>query len=222
MVLGRVPEIQRRSPNVVSIGAPSTPSEVSYIAIPTIGLDLPRHLPFVKWLELGHRLSALSTSSAWCLGDWLIYGTTAYEGRYRDAIAKTSLEYQTLRNYAWVTRRFPLSRRRDTLSFGHHAEVAALPEPEQEFWLRKSDKHRWSRNRLRHEVRASLRQCSVTNSCHNTKHLVLRLTFTAERLQLLKQVANKEGLSVEEWATNLLDRAVTSVDRETASSLSCL
>ena len=41
------------------------------------------------------------------------------------------LDYQTLRNYAWVARRFAMSRRRDTLSFGHHAEVPALPEPEQ-------------------------------------------------------------------------------------------
>ncbi len=32
---------------------------------------------------------------------------------------------------AWVARRFPVSRRRDTVSFQHHAEVAALPEPEQ-------------------------------------------------------------------------------------------
>jgi hypothetical protein len=41
-------------------------------------------------------------------------------------------------NYAWVARRFAMSRRRDTLSFGHHAEVAALPEPEQDFWLREA------------------------------------------------------------------------------------
>jgi hypothetical protein len=38
-------------------------------------------------------------------------------------------------NYAWVARRFELSRRRDTLTFGHHAELAALREPEQGSWL---------------------------------------------------------------------------------------
>lgn len=36
-----------------------------------------------------------------------MYGQAAYTGRYRDAIEQASLDYQTLRNYAWVARRFP-------------------------------------------------------------------------------------------------------------------
>lgn len=44
---------------------------------------------------------------------------------------------------AWVARRFGKSRRRDTLHFSHHAEVAALAEPEQDFWLRKAEAHNW-------------------------------------------------------------------------------
>jgi hypothetical protein len=87
----------------------------------------------------------VASSSAWCLGDWLNYGQSAYPGRYQDAIEGTSLDYQTLRNYAWVARRFSLSRRRDRISFGQHAEVAALPEPEQDFWLRKAEELCWSR-----------------------------------------------------------------------------
>ncbi len=94
---------------------------------------LPRPLPFEAWLAVGTQLAAVAASSAWCLGDWLAYGQAAYAGRYQEAIEQTGLEYQTLRNYAWVAGRFELSRRRDTLSFGHHAEVAALPEPEQDY-----------------------------------------------------------------------------------------
>jgi hypothetical protein len=126
--------------------------------VPRKGLLLPRQLPFQAWLSIGSQLSAVANSSAWCLGDWLAYGETAYNGRYRDAIEHTSLDYQTLRNYAWVARSFELSRRRDTLSFGHHAEVAALPEVEQDFWLRKAEELDWSRNQLRREVRASLKE----------------------------------------------------------------
>ena len=37
----------------------------------------------------------------------------------------------------------------DTLSFGHHAEVAALPEHEQDHWLRKAGEFSWSTTRLR-------------------------------------------------------------------------
>src|SRR5215469_9940452 len=82
------------------------------------GLNLPRRIPFDKWLRIGIQLCNISSSSAWCLGDWLVYGEASFEGRYREAIEQTSLDYQTLRNYAWVVRKFSLSRRRDRLSFG--------------------------------------------------------------------------------------------------------
>jgi hypothetical protein len=92
---------------------------------PGIGLALPARLPFERWLDIGMQLSAATTSVAWCLGDWLAFGERAYAGRYRQAVEATCLDYQTLRNYAWVARRFAMSRRPDTLSFGHHAEVGS-------------------------------------------------------------------------------------------------
>ena len=122
------------------------------------GLQIPQRLSFGQWIGIGRRLSDITTASAWCLGDWLIYGEATYTERYRDAIEQSSLDYQTLRNYAWVVKRFPLSRRRQTLSFGHHAEVAALPNPEQDFWLRKAEEFHWSVKKLRSEVRASLKE----------------------------------------------------------------
>jgi hypothetical protein len=56
--------------------------------------------------------------------------------RYREAVERAGLDYQILRNYAWMAGRFELSCRRDSLSFGHHAEVAPMPGPERDFWLR--------------------------------------------------------------------------------------
>ncbi|NUP64372.1 MAG: LmbU family transcriptional regulator [Nonomuraea sp.] len=128
------------------------------LSLPRSGLELPRSLPFEEWARIGAGLADMHMASAWCLGDWLAYGESAYSGRYRDALEEVALEYQTLRNYAWVARRFPMSRRRDTLSFGHHAELAALGEAEQDFWLRKAEELGWSRNHLRSEVRSSLRE----------------------------------------------------------------
>jgi hypothetical protein len=66
-----------------------------------------------------------STTRRW-LGDWLIFGRYKYGTRYRQAIGATGLDYQTLRNYAVVARRFEPSRRRSTLRAQHHAEVSAL------------------------------------------------------------------------------------------------
>jgi hypothetical protein len=92
-----------------------------HVVVPRIGLVFPRRLPFEAWLGVGAQLAAVAASSAWCLGDWLAYGQAAYGNRYRDAVERTGLDYQTLRNYAWVAGRFALSCRRDTLSMepGH-------------------------------------------------------------------------------------------------------
>ena len=114
--------VARRALTEVVAGPPRR-SEPGHLVVPRMGLEFPRQLPFEAWLVVGSQLAA-AASSAWCLGDWLAYGQAACAGRYRDAVELTGLDYQTLRNYAWVAGRFELSRRRDTLSFGHHAGVA--------------------------------------------------------------------------------------------------
>jgi hypothetical protein len=197
-------------------------TESSHFVIPRTGITFAQQLTYEKWLGIGRQLATVSASSAWCLGDWLIYGENAYSGRYRNAIEQTSLDYQTLRNYAWVARRFPLSRRRETLSFAHHAEVARLPEHEQDFWLRKADEFSWSRNRLRKELRASMAERStaaatpgadsapapVAHSVHPARDsMQIRVQLSPEQLQSCQAVAEMLGHSVEEWAARALERA---------------
>jgi hypothetical protein len=210
--------VHGHAPRRPAAGAPPG-SQLDHIAMPRAGLNLPRDLPFDTWLRIGRHLSVLATSSAWCLGDWLVYGEAAYSGRYRDAIERTSLDYQTLRNYAWVARCFSLSRRRDRLSFSHHLEVAALPEPEQDFWLRKAEEHGWSRNRLRREVRSSLSQRSASGETDTdltpigdkgAGELRIKLKLTPGQLELCEKAAVKEGLSVECWAAAILEHAAQS------------
>ncbi len=220
--LGSPGEIAVGTPRRVLAAGPQPRPGLERFVAPRIGLDLPGRLGFGMWLRIGRQLEAVASSSAWCLGDWLSYGRAAYAGRYRDAVEQTSLDYQTLRNYAWVAGRFPLSRRRDTLSFGHHAEVAALPEPEQDFWLRKAGDLGWSRNHLRCEVRASLRERragpAITGpgqpagpageSQHRGRpgHGIV-ITITPEQLELCQQAAAKEHLAIKAWATRILDQA---------------
>lgn len=134
----------------------SKPASATPVILPQTGLLLDRQMPYERWVDIGRQLASAVSSSAWCLGDWLVYGETRFTGRYRSVIERTSLEYKTLRNYAWVARKIPLTRRHECLSFGHHAEVAGLPGPEQDFWLRKAASLGWSRNELRRQVHASL------------------------------------------------------------------
>lgn len=213
-------------PGPTPTAAPPSRPEHGHVVVPRIGLQLSHQLPFETWLGIGRHLAAVSTSSAWCLGDWLVYGQDSYPGRYRDALGWTGLDYQTLRNYAWVARRFGLSRRRDTLSFGHHAEVAALPEPEQEFWLRKAEQIGWSTSKLRREVRASLRErengqadhelanqgqiskaSQITLTQDKNPHVTIRVRLTPEQAQLCERAAAEQGLAVDAWASQVLGHA---------------
>src|SRR5262249_61684833 len=112
-------------------------------------------MPFETWCEVGARVGFLHDASAWWIGDWLAYGVKTFPDRYRTAIEATGFEYQTLRNYAWVAGRFPPRRRHAGLSFGHHAEVAALDEVDQETWLMRSTTNAWARAELRRQLRAA-------------------------------------------------------------------
>jgi hypothetical protein len=189
--------------------------------LPRTGLQLPPKLSFEAWLVVGRQLSVVVDSSAWCQGDWLIYGEDVYPGRYREAIERTCLDYKTLRNYAWVARRFPVSRRRDMLSFGHHAEVAGLPEPEQDYWLRKAEEFGWSRNQTRREVRVSLMErksaadgsmvCSAEppgrDSSIGCEKSSIVVEFTPDQFEVCREAASQGGYSIRDWAALTLYRA---------------
>jgi hypothetical protein len=182
------------------------------------GLQIPPRLSFEKWIGIGQQLSSLTTSIAWCLGDWLVYGETVFTGRYREAVERTSLDYQTLRNYAWVAKRFALSRRREALSFGHHAEVAALPEIEQDYWLGRAEELSWSRNKMRAEVRRSLRERAKSSpelpvdadasepgpAPAISSELTLEVRLSAMQLETYQLAAVTCGLSLEKWALQAL------------------
>jgi len=192
------------------------------MSISNRGLSLPQRISFEKWLGIGIRLSSILSSSAWCLGDWLVYGESAFEGRYREAVERTALDYQTLRNYAWVVRKFPLSRRRDKLAFGHHAEVAALSEPEQDYWLGKAEELRWTVKELRCQVRASLRErregvggqepgsrpANEITLDFGQRTVMLSVPISTEHMKACRRVAEECGLDMDKWASQAIVRAL--------------
>lgn len=66
------------------------------------------------------------------LGDLLLYGETRWgEKAYQYADA-AGYSPKTLSNAAYVAQAIPPTRRREALSFGHHAAVAGLLESQQE------------------------------------------------------------------------------------------
>lgn len=195
-----------------------TPSQASKLALDAsakprrTGLQLPSSLPFDTWRRIGHQISLIADSSSWWLGDWLVYGENEYTDRYKRAVEESSLDIQTLRNYAWVARRFPVSRRRDRLSLQHHAEVAALPEHEQMLWLDRAERFNWSRNRLRGQIKAhraaALAASGRTAEAAGQK-AVIQIDVPAEVEQSWRNAARRMNRSVEEWARLILDQVAT-------------
>ena len=164
-------------------------------------------LTIESWLRLGDRLAHVSNASAWWLGDWLLYGEQAYGETYKEALVVTSLDYQTLRNYAWVARRYEPSRRRETLSFQHHAELAALTDPEQELWLLRAERQRWSRNELRRQVRSA----REGNEAGRRRALMVRMSVGRDRERRWRDAAAMADQSLSEWIAAQVDAAADRV-----------
>lgn len=109
------------------------------------------------WVRAGQRLGAMTRCSQWWLGDWVRYGTAKWGEKYKEASRITGYDIQTLRNIAYVAGRIDVYRRRDKLTWSHHAEVSALEPEEQERWLDLAAAERLSVADLRIELRAARR-----------------------------------------------------------------
>lgn len=106
----------------------------------------------------GRKLGTISRGSQWWLADWMVYGSARWGEKYVMAARVTGYDSHTLRNMAYVARSVDSSRRRDNLSWSHHAEVSALDPDEQDAWLDLASKERMSVSDLRIELRTARRQ----------------------------------------------------------------
>jgi hypothetical protein len=116
-----------------------------------------RGLTLGDWERQGRCLGSVARASGWWVGDWIRYGNARYGEKYEVAARISGYDVQSLMNMAYVASRFEISRRREKLSFSHHAELAALPPDEQERWLDRAQSEGLSSRRLRAEVRRDAR-----------------------------------------------------------------
>jgi hypothetical protein len=140
-----MPAISQRTKHCPS----SSISQVSWV--PARDLELP------EWIAAGRRLGAMGRSSQWGLGDWIRYGNTKFGERYAMAARITGYDVQTLMNMVYVSSRFEVSRRRETLSWSHHETVASLEENEQNEWLDRASAEHLTISDLRQALRTRRR-----------------------------------------------------------------
>lgn len=180
------------------------PSREGVVLTTRVGLQIPTGLDFDAWEHAGRQLAGIVDSSAWWLGDWLVYGKDNYADRYERGIRAAGLKYQTLRNYAWVSRRFDLDRRRSQLSFQHHAEVASLPVEEQDRWLEIAARENLTTRQLRTAIQNE-RDADPNGSPRPAE--VRQLAVPSNRVKAWRKAAELTGFELEKWVLEVLDRA---------------
>jgi len=142
------------------------------------GLVISPGMPFEMWQALGASLGRIHNAIQWAIADWIRYGEAEYGEMYAQSIEDTGRSYRTLANYVWVAGKFEFSRRRENLSFSHHAEVAALPEQQQECLLDaaeaaiKTEGHPQSAAWLREKVQEALGRETPVRVCPYCGHVL--------------------------------------------------
>ena len=126
---------------------------------PEVSEDTATDIPWStreEWLAHGRRLGERVERDRWALGDWACHGEQAY-GDLAEAAAKIRIGYGYLGNLKSVARKVEVSRRRETLSWDHHAAIASLPADVGDQLLARAEAEHWPRERMRDEARAASR-----------------------------------------------------------------
>jgi N6-adenosine-specific RNA methylase IME4 len=145
-------------------------------ASPT-GWRLPDNMSERDWRDAGASLGRIERAVMWWIGDWWAYGEHRYGDRKAivEAPDWTGPSFRTCMNAATVCRQFETSRRREVLSFKHHAEVAALPSSEADRLLNAAepatddDTPRLKASELRGQVKRIRRQERIVELAAETE-----------------------------------------------------
>jgi hypothetical protein len=134
---------------------PGTRTEVS--------LTLPKGLSYKQTERLLGVIGVIERASPWWGCDALLYAEAAFgEERFSQIAEALGWAPDVLSTRLWVARAVAPARRRETLSFSHHAEVAALEADDQDYWLGLAEAGEalpngetkpWSKTHLRGELR---------------------------------------------------------------------
>lgn len=129
-----------------------------YIAETPTGVEFSEDTPQEVWTEYMQFLSRTEQAIMFRIGDALLFGESKYR-QYEQAIEDTDYAYHTLKRAKQVCKNVEVGRRRPTLTFSHHQEVAPLSPNEQDYWLDQAEplegqkQPRLSKSELRQAIR---------------------------------------------------------------------
>lgn len=136
------------------------PIQIGLFTLDAVGMRVTGRPTFAEYEDVGDFIQRAHRASGFWLGDWLRYGEsrTDWTAKLSQAQSFTGLSEKTLKNLRSVAGSVDLSRRRDTVEFDIHAEVAGLEPDEQVKWLGKAEHAGWGRRELRLELQAAKRR----------------------------------------------------------------
>ncbi len=151
-----------------------------------VALRFRHDLTLDEWQDVGVQLRQIESGVSWWIGDWLRYGEHNYGETYAQAVEQTDLSYQTLANTVWVAGKVEPSRRRENLSFKHHAEVASLEPVEQDSLLTEAEMRKWNSMQLRNAVQTYKRELKIAGSISGIEMTDVELL-------------NEDALTIDDW-----------------------
>lgn len=116
--------------------------------------ELGRELTYDQYETFAGAFGSINRSCAWWIGDLLNAAEGVHGETFAQIAFRTGLGEQTLLNRKYVCAHVPPDRRRASLPFSVHAEVAPLSAAEQKRWLDRAEKGGWTRDILREHMRA--------------------------------------------------------------------
>jgi hypothetical protein len=138
---------------LVTVEESITLGEPAGVHLTKSGLTFSRAISIEEWTDFGKNLKKIEAALQWWIGDWLNYGEKKYGNKYTEALQLLEYEEKSLRNISSISKRIEMSRRRDNLSWSHHAEVAVLEPENQTKLLDWAEKEKVSVKELRTEVK---------------------------------------------------------------------
>ncbi len=118
---------------------------LSGFTLSAVGVVIEGQPSLEEWQTAMQYVHRAGGAVMWWLGDLLVHGEKDYgELASQEGVDDGKYDRKTLRNAKYTAVNVHLSRRRDTLSWGHHAEVAGFSSSDQTKLLKKAEKEGWS------------------------------------------------------------------------------
>ena len=185
--------------------------------------DAPPATDRAAWIAAGRALAAGRSETSWAFADWLVEGHRAFGKEAMQEAAETAgASLGKIRNYLSVATNYPLIRRRITLGFSHHLEVARLPEADADRLLDQAEADGWSVVTLREVVReareSTLDRLRAENARLRTENAALKRGVDDRNWAMIEAQRLREDLKADCKAFVVASRRIAELLEAAANS----